>query len=458
MTQENLVEKLHRTAKLFMDTGEAISEEEAVSKLEGFRLSIEVGLDIATSSTRQAILLTSVNTARRCFLGGVYVYGDINVDLLVPWKKCKTLQEAVIDLKGYIGDETAPSFPQIVIGNAQETRIAPGFSIQATFDGWSGGVIPSADKQRLAECSEFVPAGVLAGALAVSEAFQHVCGYVLAGRRDVGLSLWNPDVGKSWMNQETGPEIKSLPNNLWVIGLGHLGQAFLWTLGLLPYENPEELHLIMHDHDIIGTANDSTSPLTFPELIGMKKTRAMADWCEERGFRTSLLERRFNQNYRLMEDDPRVALCGVDNEHTRAVLEKIGFQYIIEAGLGKGTREYLSFQVHSFPSQQKAADVWNEKPFKGIKDNLTEKPAYSNLTKKGLDACGIAMLADRSVGASFVGSAVASLVISDLLRLIHGGNRYALIDGTLASLFNRAAIKNSLHNEPFNPGITKAKQ
>lgn len=457
MTQENLVEKLHRTAKLFMDTGEAISEEEAVSKLEGFRLSIEVGPDIATSATRQTILLTAVNTARRCFLGGVYVYGDINVELLVPWKKFRTLQDAVIDLKGNIGDKTAPSSPQIMIGNVQEARIASGFSIQATFDGWSGGVIPSADKQRLAECSEFVPAGVLAGALAVSEAFQHVCGYVLAGRRDVGLSLWNPDAETSWMSQETGPEIKSLPNNLWVIGLGHLGQAFLWTLGLLPYENPKALHLVMHDHDTIGAANDSTSPLTFPELIGMKKTRAMAEWCEERGFRTTLIERQFDQSYRLMDNDPRVALCGVDNAYARAVLEKIGFQYIVEAGLGKGTREYLSFQVHTFPGQQKAADIWNENMTTDNQDDLTAKPAYSNLTKKGLDTCGIAMLSGRSVGASFVGSIVASLAISDLLRLLHGGIRYALIDGTLASLANRTAIKNALPHVPFNPGITRVK-
>jgi hypothetical protein len=298
---------------------------------------------------------------------------------------------------------------------------------------------------------------VLAGALAVSEAFQHVCGYVLAGRRDVGLSLWNPDAETSWMSQEPGPELKSLPTNLWIIGLGHLGQAFLWTLGLLPYENPEELHLVMHDHDVVGSANDSTSPLTFPELIGMKKTRAMAEWCEERGFRTSLLERRFDQNYRLMDDDPRIALCGVDNAHARAVLEKIGFRYIVEAGLGKGTREYLSFQVHSFPCQQKAADIWNENASKDNQDDLTTKPAYSNLSKKGLDTCGIAKLAGRSVGASFVGSAVASLVISDLLRLIHGGNRYALIDGSLGSFANQSAIRNSSINEPFNPGIARAK-
>ncbi|BCS51826.1 hypothetical protein [Geobacter sp. SVR] len=457
MREENDSEKLHRTAKLFMDSGDATSEEEAVRKLEGFILSIEVGPDIATSPTRQAILLTTVNTARRCFLGGVYVYGTTDVELLVPWKNFKSLQDAVIDLRGKIDAAAKITSPQIIIGNVPESRIESGFSIRATFDGWCGGVTPSATKQRLSEYKEFTPSGVLAGGLAVSEAFQHVCGYVMAGRRDVGMSLWNPNSNTSWMSQNTGPELNSLPANLWIIGLGHLGQAFLWTLGLLPYKTPDELHLVMHDHDIIDSANDSTSPLTFPELIGKKKTRAMADWCEERGFKTTLIERRFDQHYRLGDDDPRVALCGVDNAQARSVLEKIGFRYIVEAGLGKGIREFMSFQVHSFPSQQKADAVWKEYAPKNNDDELVAQPAYSNLAKKGVDSCGIAMLAGRTVGASFVGSTVASLVVCDILRMIHGGDRYALIDGTLSSLANRTAIYNTSANVPFNPGITKPK-
>lgn len=163
MREENDSEKLHRTAKLFMDSGDATSEEEAVRKLEGFILSIEVGPDIATSPTRQAILLTTVNTARRCFLGGVYVYGTTDVELLVPWKNFKSLQDAVIDLRGKIDAAAKITSPQIIIGNVPESRIESGFSIRATFDGWCGGVTPSATKQRLSEYKEFTPSGVLAG-------------------------------------------------------------------------------------------------------------------------------------------------------------------------------------------------------------------------------------------------------------------------------------------------------
>jgi len=85
---------------------------------------------------------------------------------------------------------------------------------------------------------------------------------------------------------------------LWIIGLGHLGQAYLWTLGLLPYAQPEDVQLVLQDFDTLVDANDSTSLLTTRTLLGEKKTRAMARWCEGRGFQTALQERHFRGNFR----------------------------------------------------------------------------------------------------------------------------------------------------------------
>ena len=134
-----------------------------------------------------------------------------------------------------------------------------------------------------------------------------------------------------------------------LIGLGHLGQAFLWTLGLLPYGSPGEVNLVLQDYDELVEANESTSLLTTRKHLGERKTRAMALWCESRGFRTSIMERRFAGDFRVREAEPRVALCGVDNALARADLEDVGFGRVIEAGLGAGTQEYLAFQVHTFP-------------------------------------------------------------------------------------------------------------
>jgi len=36
------------------------------------------------------------------------------------------------------------------------------------------------------------------------------------------------------------PLLSNLPNRFWVLGLGHLGQAFLWNLALLPFPNRQE--------------------------------------------------------------------------------------------------------------------------------------------------------------------------------------------------------------------------
>jgi hypothetical protein len=63
------------------------------------------------------------------------------------------------------------------------------------------------------------------------------------------------------------------------IGFGHLGQAYLWGLGLLPYR-PSELSLVLQDIDSISPSTESTSILTSAELVGQKKTRAMARWAE----------------------------------------------------------------------------------------------------------------------------------------------------------------------------------
>lgn len=133
-------------------------------------------------------------------------------------------------------------------------------------------MIPIHGYDPLAEKVEFSPSGVLAGALGVSEAFaEFVRGdTTMAGHREVGLSLWEPDVENHWLQTGPGPEIEYLPSHLWLIGLGHLGQAYLWTLGFLPYHNASDVHLVLQDFDLLEVANDSTSLLTHKTIIGQK--------------------------------------------------------------------------------------------------------------------------------------------------------------------------------------------
>jgi hypothetical protein len=448
---------LNRSVKLAIDSGEADSIEEARRIFEGYRLCINIGADLAFSPTLQASLLTAVNTGRRCFLGGVEVTGCPDAALLIPWRRCRTVAEAITDLQGKLTSINPQNCPHIVIGDGEVSQVKSEFAIRATFEGWRGGVTPLDEDRRLKEQQEFTPAGVLAGALAVAEAFQFIRNSnPIAGRRSIGLSLWRPE--NDWLHPEdTDPDLEWLPSRLWLIGLGHLGQAYLWTLGFLPYDDPNELHLVLQDYDTLTRANDSTSLLTNSPIIGQKKTRAMAEWCENRGFHTEIHERRFAANFQIDNEEPRIALCGVDNMAARAVLEDVGFTQIIEAGLGKGTDEYLAFQMHCFPSTRAARTIWDESSSRQNDSNLTERPAYQNLANEGVDNCGLTMLSGRSVGASFVGAATSAIVISELLRMCIGAQRYDVIDGSLRSLGYRAAISSTTLKAPFNPGLTKAK-
>lgn len=458
MTTKPYVEpdQLHRLVKLALDTGEAASLDDAQRLFGSYRLGIVVGRNVAQSATLQAAVLTAVNTGRRSFLGGVCVEGPLDVPLLVPWGRCRTLGEAIVDLQGL---NKAPDLgiPHILIGDASLPSDEVEFAVRATFDGWCGGIVPLDYSNSLPESQECVPAGILAGALGVSEAFQFVRGgNDEAGRRDVGLSLWQPGTETHWLAaNELGPPLERLPSRAWLIGLGHLGQAFLWTLGLLPYASPDDVVLVLQDCDEIAEANDSTSLLTKRTKFGKKKARAMALWCEERGFRTSIVERRFSADFRIAEDEPRVALCGVDNALARADLEDVGFDRVIEAGLGAGTREYLAFQVHTFPARRAARLRWGTGMHQLNEDTVADKPAYRAMAHDGLDDCGITTLAGRTVGASFVGAITSTLVVAELMRMAIGVHRYEVVDGSLRSLKLCKAVLAD-EGPPFNPGTTTA--
>lgn len=456
MNPSHLGDGLHRAVKMALDSGEAASLAEAERLFLSYQMMIDVGPEVATSPSLQAALLTAVNTGRRSCLGGVRITGSMDTELLIPWRRCRTLGQAVTDLQGTIVDSVVPEVPRLVIGSSGETQSIGEFAVRATFNGWTGGVIPLADGQHLAERQECTLAGVLAGALAVSELFQFLRGNPMAGRRATGLSLWRLEEEGSWIESEPGPPLDLLPAQLWLIGLGHLGQAYLWTLGMLPYAHPDDVRLVLQDFDTLVLANDSTSLLTTKKILGAKKTRAMAWWCEERGFRTVIQERHFRNNFSLESDEPFVALCGVDNGAARSVLEDVGFRWILEAGLGRGINEYLSFRTHTFPARRSARSLWGGAGKITNEESPIHQPAYQALAATGVEQCGLTMLADRTVGASFVGATVATIVVAELLRMMMGEHYYEVINGSLRSLDHRQIMVNSAQIEPFNPGYTQA--
>lgn len=448
----SIAETLHRLVKQAIDSGEAASVEEAQALFAKYKLRIEVDAQWAREPSQQAVLLTAIALGRRVFLGGVDVAGELNVPLLTPLRAEATLAAAVAALGARIvSADPSGAIPIVWIGPRRAKRA--GFAVRTIVAGWRGGIVPQDSEVDLAHGDVMPLTAMLAAGLAVNEAFLHVSGKMSAsGRRVVGMSLWRPDPGSDWLQpQSDGPALQYLPSKLWLIGLGHLGQAYMWGLGLLPYDRAESLALVLQDVDIISPSSESTSVLSHYSDVGARKTRAMAAWAEARGFNASIVERLFTADFRRHADEPAVALCGLDNALGRQALDQVGFDLIVEAGLGRGHQDFRRIRLHTLPGRREAAELW---PIRPADEAAQRQPAYSRLRDDGvLDRCGITMLAGKAVGAPFVGAVAASLALSEILRLLHGAGVHQVIDVDMLALEERVACQNPRDFSTFNPGF-----
>ena len=453
MTKIVSADSLHRLVKQALDSGAAASVAEAEALFQGFRLCITFQPDNPADPVEQATLLTAVALARRVFLGGVTVTGRLDALMTTPMPFGVTLAEAVEALGGRMRSEGSNA-PSIVIGPRQAHQ--EGFSVRALAQGWRGGIVPAhAEIQPLGGPANPL-AGMLAAGLAVSEAFKHVNGIIAAGRAPVGLSLWRLGAEADWlMPDPSEPALSYLPSKLWLIGLGHLGQAYLWGLGLLPYASPGDVALVLQDIDDITASTESTSILSDAKMIGTKKTRAMTAWAERRGFQASIQERQFAADFRRQADEPAIALCGLDNAVGRQALDQVGFDMIVEAGLGRGYQDFRTMRLHTLPGARPTAEMW--KKVAGA-ETVEDRPAYAKLMADGvLDRCGMTLLAGKAIGAPFVGAVAATLALSEILRLLHGGPVHRLIDLDLLGVDHRTIAPHGDRFDRINPGFSMAR-
>ncbi len=420
--------------------------------LERFGLAICVGAEIAVSAHHQAALMTLVNAARRTFLGGIEIVGLPDCASLTRLAPGRSLAQAVTELGGKPVAHARDTWPLAVIGNAAPARsIAPAWRL--TWEGWRGGAVPLRTGQRLDETDAIALAPALAAAACAAEAFSYHAGdHPMAGRRAAGLSLWRP--GQDWLAADPAePALAYLPSRLWLIGLGNLGQAFAWLLALLPYHDTAEVQLMLQDFDRIAPSNDSTSLLSFLVDVGRRKSRVVGDWLEARGFEIFLEERRFGPWTQRHDDEPGAALCGVDNALARCALEDVGFDLIVEAGLGAGPQAFRSVSMHTFPASRCASTIWSRQAALAP-ESYENLPAYRALKEAGMDPCGLAQLASRTVGVPFVGLIAGCLAISELLRRLNAGMALEFASGSTAALVDFES--GTLDAPPYTSGHVAA--
>ena len=443
MTDFN-AESMHRLAKMALDSGEVASPEEAVALVSRYRLRVHLGAGWAGTLAGQACFLTALNTAVRAFLGGVEVNGDLDHTLDVPLFQGRSARLVAEELGAQVAGNTATALPTLVVGAAPEGAL-PEFCVRLSWDHWCFEIAPAVEGDGLT-CRDDNPlAGIGAAALGVNEAFLHVRGDLAeAGHRNVGMSLWNPLAVGDWRGDaHKGPTLAYLPKSLWIVGLGHLGQAYAWTMGLMPYPLEARPHLVLQDFDKATKSNLSTCLLLWTEDLLKPKVRVVASRLEAAGFATSLVERRFGAAHQVMGDEPTTALFGVDNVAARRDLDTAGFSLVVEAGLGSGYRDFRNIRLHTFPGPRQPSAIWSAESTTQAAVELND--TYKKLADERQDICGMTLLASRAVATPFVGALAAVLALAEVMRPLHGGLVHAAVDVQMKSLRYRTGAAPSVH-------------
>jgi hypothetical protein len=403
---------------------------EALRILDGLRLNLVCDERIRGSAALQAALVTAINSGKRSFLGGVSVAMPSEVANLLPWPVPGTLNDVAVGLGAVLGTPSQSASAHTLYFGAATEPVEDGLTVLC--NGWRGGVAPAEQAVSVESPHDFALGGVLAGALGVAKGFLRVTG--LSSRfveGPQGVSLWRPDL--DWRSPEAdGPRLELLPMNLWLLGLGHLGQAYAWNLGLLAYPRAGRATVFLQDFDRVVAGNWNAGLLCEAGCVGQFKTRLCSGWLESRGFATRIVERPFDELTRRGGEEPFVALCGFDNLKSRGLLEGAGFDLIVECGLGGDTENFDDLLLHTFPAaSQTAGEI-----FGGGAGGAGRRGVGPLAEAFGdLKDCGIllATLEGKAISSSFVGACAGALVVGELVRGLHGGVRCELIKAQLRS-------------------------
>jgi hypothetical protein len=418
---ESLEDTFNRLSIGIIEKNEC-SPEEALAQLSTFRVLLHCGENIRSSVPLQAALITAVNSGTRAFLGDVFIKMPEDVNNLLPWSNDKSLNVILTDLGARVLQEDAEDLFTLTFGLPGDID---NDKAEVIATNWQGGVFVNGEA-AIDQSGSLPMGGVYAGGLAIGLAFLKVSKlHSQALDKSVGLSLWRPDL--KWLDRNTeGPESVILPASLWLLGLGHLGQAYIWNIGLLPYSDKNSVSLFLHDFDKAVKANTSAGLLCVTADAGKYKTRICSRWLEDRGIQTRLIERKFDKNTIRNEGEPVIALCGFDNAYSRTLLENAKFDFVVEAGLGDNVDTFDKIMLHTFPSKlHKALEIWKDMPM----NLLPNEKVLKALTKDGEKECGILELtiAGKAVSASFVGACAGALVISEVIKGFNQGKSCATL-------------------------------
>lgn len=410
---------LEKDPTLFEKYGEQAFEIIGAS-LQKLKLEISCGEEIKSSVCLQAALITAINVGKRCYKGGVFIEIPDNTPCLLAWPDKSSFNKIAKEVGAQTLKENSTIKVHLGCSNDQSKwRIIA--------NNWVGVVVPPGiECPNLIDQKEFPLGGIAAGALIVALTFLKVTGFdYTIGSETVGLSLWRPDLHWS-ADLATGHSPKTIPSDIWLLGAGHLGQAYSWVMGLLTFDNPQQMKFKLQDDDKIVRGNYDSGILAEYKHENHYKTRILSAWLEARGFQTRIVERKYDKFYNKQVEDPSILLSGLDNIETRRILRSSEFQLLLDCGLGSGL-DFDLIRMHAFPNNALSPEaVWL------TKNNFEQNPRLKMWTSQ-YTKCGFTV----GISSAFTGCLAACITVSELLRSCNQGIKLSHTYITLRELANR---------------------
>ena len=124
------------------------------------------------------------------------------------------------------------------------------------------------------------------------------------------------------------------------------------------------------------------------------------------------------------------------DRRSRQRLYRVPFGRSVDVGLGATSSTYMDILIQTLPSDLTLEELWPAPRRLNQAEHLYELPAYRHALERRIAMgesetgarCGVITVAGRAVGASFVGVAAAALAVGDLLRALHSGRDYLVVE------------------------------
>jgi hypothetical protein len=389
----NLAESLNRTVKLAMDEGRVQSYQEAIELFRSFRIRLLVAPGFSSIPGVEAAVLTLLRAGPKTFLGGVELVGPFDERCTLAWFANKSLGDVATECGVSVSQDAEVYLPTICVG----------LGAAATDGFWLGLVVEADGFMLTPNVSSMSPddgsveAGVAGAGAALNQAFQHIYRKApQAGQREVTFHFPMTDRQGAQRDQ-------------WVVGLGHLGQAYLWTMMLKGGEARPAL-VRLTDDDKVSTSSLSTCLLIDAADVGSKKVNAVATRLMRLGVKVKRDPARVNLDAGSVTSAQPLCVVAVDNLALRKSLDRIDGAVVLEAGVGDGVDGFTRVQAHVFPGRRLARDIWAGEDPKASRTVDISRPAYRSLLEESGDECGTTLVAGRSIATPFVGAFAGALL------------------------------------------------